>query len=39
VGPIQLVVFDLAGTTVDDGGGSVFTLRVPALDASDPGDV
>lgn len=22
-----------------DGGGSVFTLRVPALDASDPGDV
>jgi phosphonatase-like hydrolase len=30
VGPIELVVFDLAGTTVDDGGGTVLQCLVEA---------
>lgn len=35
MGPIELVVFDLAGTTVDDGGDTVLTCLVAAARAHD----
>jgi len=35
MGPIDLVVFDLAGTTVDDGGNTVLTCLVEAARAHD----
>ncbi len=35
MGPIELVVFDLAGTTIDDGGGRVLECLVQAARAHD----
>src|SRR6202171_2217390 len=35
MGPIQLVVFDVAGTTIDDSGGAVLRCLVEAVHAYD----